>query len=156
MLFRSLECGSLSKNGTALSEETAQGHLLGSLTRRSGSPVSCPAASPPTASLTPPQLSSSLVSEDLLTCERCGQDVLAWEMPEHYDYHFARDLQDSFSSTSSPSVSSPVAATSLPPPRVGTGTPKSSRGKTRARGQSGPQAKKPRSSSTLDAFFKRS
>ncbi|XP_046886052.1 DNA polymerase eta [Hypomesus transpacificus] len=151
-----LECGSLSKNGTALSEETAQGHLLGSLTRRSGSPVSCPAASPPTASLTPPQLSSSLVSEDLLTCERCGQDVLAWEMPEHYDYHFARDLQDSFSSTSSPSVSSPVAATSLPPPRVGTGTPKSSRGKTRARGQSGPQAKKPRSSSTLDAFFKRS
>ncbi|XP_034148567.1 DNA polymerase eta isoform X2 [Esox lucius] len=87
--------------------------------------------------------------EDLQICGHCGQEVLAWEMPEHNDYHFALDLQKSFTSantTASPSkrVSSVSAA---------------SRGKMRARGQSGPQAKRPRSEGgtvgTLDSFFKR-
>uniref|UniRef100_A0A3Q4N0B0 DNA polymerase eta n=1 Tax=Neolamprologus brichardi TaxID=32507 RepID=A0A3Q4N0B0_NEOBR len=40
----------------------------------------------------------TVASEDLMSCERCGQEVLAWEMPEHNDYHFALDLQQSFSS----------------------------------------------------------
>uniref|UniRef100_A0A4W5PIL5 UBZ3-type domain-containing protein n=1 Tax=Hucho hucho TaxID=62062 RepID=A0A4W5PIL5_9TELE len=47
----------------------------------------------------PPQCLASVAKEDLLTCECCGQDVLAWEMPEHNDYHFALDLQNSFSSS---------------------------------------------------------
>ncbi|KAM9394706.1 DNA polymerase eta isoform 2-T5 [Salvelinus alpinus] len=114
----------------------------------------------------PPQCLASVAKEDLLTCECCGQDVLAWEMPEHNDYHFALDLQNSFSSAStttntslhSSSLSSSVSTASRPPLRAG--ALQLSRGKTRARGQSTPQPKRPRSqggnTGTLDSFFKRS
>uniref|UniRef100_A0A8C8G080 DNA polymerase eta n=1 Tax=Oncorhynchus tshawytscha TaxID=74940 RepID=A0A8C8G080_ONCTS len=112
-----------------------------------------------------PQCLASVAKEDLLTCECCGQDVLAWEMPEHNDYHFALDLQNSFSSTSTTtntslhsSSFSSVSTAFCPPLRAG--ALQLSRGKTRARGQSTPQPKRPRSqggsTGTLDSFFKRS
>ncbi|XP_061913990.1 DNA polymerase eta [Entelurus aequoreus] len=86
--------------------------------------------------------------EDLLKCERCGQDVSAWDMPEHHDYHFALDLHDSFSSPSSSSSSA----------RAGPPAP-ASRGKTKTRGPSGPHSKRPRSqggtAGTLDSFFQK-
>ncbi|KAM9847636.1 DNA polymerase eta [Aulostomus maculatus] len=98
-------------------------------------------------------------SEDLINCERCGQDVLVWEMPEHSDYHFALDLQNSLSSTT---ITTSSSALSTPaPPRVGpVGAAQSSRGKMKPRGQSGPQPKRQRSlggssTGTLDSFFKR-
>lgn len=78
--------------------------------------------------------------EDLHACQRCGLKVLVWEMPEHMDYHFALDLQKSFSSASS------------------AGPEQSSRGKLQARTQSGPQAKRARvqgNTGTLDSFFKK-
>ncbi|KAG7511998.1 DNA polymerase eta [Solea senegalensis] len=89
--------------------------------------------------------------EDFVNCEQCGQEVSVWEMPEHNDYHFALDLQNSLSSISSSSVS---------PLRVAAaGMAQSMRGKTKTRGQSGPQPKRPRSqggsTTTLDSFFKR-
>ncbi|XP_036429593.1 DNA polymerase eta-like [Colossoma macropomum] len=90
--------------------------------------------------------------EDFHTCERCGQEVLMWEMPEHTDYHFALDLQNSFSS-SSPSSSS---ASSSDPLRAG--TTQSSRGKSRSKTQAGPQAKRVKAAdgvTTLDSFFKK-
>lgn len=125
------------------------------------SPLPC-SSPPPDPSVQPP----SLASEDLVSCERCGQEVLAWEMPEHNDYHFALDLQNSFSSSStgttavslsSSNPSSPAPSASL---RIGgAATPQSSRGKTKARGQYAPQPKRPRSqgrsTGTLDCFFKR-
>lgn len=105
----------------------------------------------------------SVAKEDLLTCERCGEEVLVWEMPEHNDYHFALDLQNSLSSSaSSATVSSPALSSSSPSSvRVGAaGTAQSSRGKTKTKGQSGPQPKRQRSqggsTGTLDSFFKRS
>ncbi|MFT7805578.1 DNA polymerase eta isoform X1 [Arapaima gigas] len=91
---------------------------------------------------------------DTLRCERCGQHVSAWDMPEHHDYHFALDLQNSFSSSSSSGMS-PHPTPQAP---LGTGIPKASRGKMKLKGQSGPQAKKAKSqgtNSTLDAFFRR-
>uniref|UniRef100_A0A4W4F1J1 DNA polymerase eta n=1 Tax=Electrophorus electricus TaxID=8005 RepID=A0A4W4F1J1_ELEEL len=92
---------------------------------------------------------SEHAGDDHCTCERCGQKVLMWEMPEHMDYHFALDLQNSFSSFSSSfSNTGPLRA----------GTPKSSRGKGRSKAQVGPQAKKARameSTATLDSFFKK-
>ncbi|XP_022619452.1 DNA polymerase eta [Seriola dumerili] len=107
----------------------------------------------------------SVSREDLLKCERCGQEVLVWEMPEHNDYHFALDLQNSLSSSTSSaalSTSSPTASSSssASPLRVGVaGTAQSSRGKTKTRGQSGPQPKRHcsqgGSTGTLDSFFKR-
>lgn len=110
----------------------------------------------------PPQCHAIVAKEDLLTCECCGQDVLAWEMPEHNDYHFALDLQNSFSSASTTTNaslhSSSLSTASRPPLRAG--ALQLSRGKTRARGQSTPQPKRPRSqggtTGTLDSFFKRS
>lgn len=93
-----------------------------------------------------------VANEDLLKCERCGKEVLVWEMPEHTDYHFALDLQKSLSASTtsgnSTSSSSPAG-----------GSAQSHRGKTKSRGQSGPQSKKARNHSggagTLDSFFKR-
>ncbi|XP_031162644.1 DNA polymerase eta [Sander lucioperca] len=104
---------------------------------------------------------SSVAREDLLNCERCGQEVLVWEMPEHNDYHFALDLQNSHSSStgsapisSSSSIISSSSNVSLTPLR-----PQSSRGKAKTKGQTGPQPKRHRSqggsTGTLDSFFKR-
>lgn len=105
----------------------------------------------------------NVAREDLLNCERCGQEVLVWEMPEHNDYHFALDLQNSLSSsTSSATISSSSSTVSSSTPRrVGVaGIAQSCRGKTKSRGQSGPQPKRHRfqggSTGTLDSFFKRS
>lgn len=98
----------------------------------------------------------SVAREDLIKCDRCDQEVSVWEMPEHNDYHFALDLQNSLSSSSgSAAASSSTSGVSLTPHRVGA----SSRGKTKTRGQSGPQPKRHRSqggsTGTLDSFFKR-
>ncbi|XP_056291392.1 DNA polymerase eta isoform X2 [Pseudoliparis swirei] len=97
--------------------------------------------------------------EDLLNCERCGQEVLVWEMPEHNDYHFAVDLQNSLSSSTGPA---PVSSSTVSSPSDGSPTPlraQSSRGKTKSGGQSRPRPKKHRaqggSTGTLDSFFKR-
>ncbi|KAM6997604.1 DNA polymerase eta isoform 2-T2 [Tautogolabrus adspersus] len=102
----------------------------------------------------------NVATEDLLTCERCGKEVLVWEMPEHHDYHFALDLQNSLSSSSGPTTNSSSSSVSETPLRVGAaGTAQSSRGKTKSRGQSGPQPKRQKSqggsTGTLDLFFKR-
>ncbi|XP_041866267.1 DNA polymerase eta [Melanotaenia boesemani] len=103
----------------------------------------------------------NVTREDLLCCERCGQEVLVWEMPEHNDYHFALDLQNSMSSsTGSATIASSSSSTSVTPLRVvAGGTTQSLRGKTKNRGQSGPAPKRHRSqggnTGTLDAFFKK-
>lgn len=31
---------------------------------------------------------------DLVVCEKCGERISAWVLPEHLDYHFAKELQD--------------------------------------------------------------
>ncbi|CAL1577475.1 unnamed protein product [Knipowitschia caucasica] len=88
--------------------------------------------------------SANIDKEDLCRCEKCGKEVVVWEMPEHIDFHFAMELQSSFSA--SPSF--------VPPLRAGPAA-----GKTKSRGQTGPQAKRPRSggnTGTLDSFLKKS
>ncbi|XP_061083679.1 DNA polymerase eta [Conger conger] len=95
---------------------------------------------------------------DSLRCERCGQQVSAWEMPEHTDYHFALDLQKAFSSSSS--SSSPLGPNSglAPRPSLSAGALQASRGQTKRKRPAGPQPKRPKSqgpSSTLDSFLKR-
>lgn len=91
--------------------------------------------------------------EDLCKCEKCGKDILVWEMPEHMDYHFAMTLQSSFStSVNTPSISS----ASIPQTSQKLGT---AAWKTKIKSQSGPQAKRPKSggsTGTLDSFFKKS
>ncbi|MBN3283333.1 POLH polymerase, partial [Polyodon spathula] len=96
-------------------------------------------------------------SEDLVWCERCGKNILVWDMPEHTDYHFALDLQSSFSSTSSgtsstnpsrtPSTTTAAAATAPP-----------SRGKSKSKNTAAPAPKRLKSqgtNKTLDSFFKK-
>lgn len=98
-------------------------------------------------------ISAEVDKSDLCECEKCGKEILVWEMPEHMDFHFAMALQSSFSSSvHSPSVSSP----SLPQTSQKLGT---AAGKTKSKSQSGPQAKRTKSggsTGTLDSFFKRS
>lgn len=101
----------------------------------------------------------SVSSEDLLSCERCGQQVSVWEMPEHNDYHFALDLQNSLAS---PAHSAAPAVSSPPTPQRGgaPGAAQSCQRKTKSRAQPGPQPKRQRSQGgrlgTLDSFFKKS
>ncbi|XP_061600893.1 DNA polymerase eta isoform X2 [Cololabis saira] len=115
----------------------------------------------------PTHFPPSVIREDILSCERCGEEVLVWEMPEHNDYHFALDLQKSLSSSTasttlscSSSVISSPPSTSLTPLRARAGgTAQSSQGKTKPRGHTGPAPKRPRSqggsTGTLDSFFKK-
>ncbi|XP_078462363.1 DNA polymerase eta [Lampetra planeri] len=97
---------------------------------------------------------SCSTSEDYVLCEKCNTRVLVWEMPEHTDYHFARDLQDSFSAASPIVPRGQHLSPAPPPPRH------SQRGKvTRKKTGENPAAKRQRTSGnvgTLDAFFKKS
>lgn len=81
--------------------------------------------------------------EDLVSCEKCQRPIVVWDLPEHMDYHFAQELQDSFSGPSS----------SLPRPTL---TPQA-RSKTKAKNQQTPRAKRARSEGgrTLESFFKK-
>lgn len=104
--------------------------------------------------------SPNVAREDLLNCERCGQEVLVWEMPEHNDYHFALDLQNSLSSSAgSPATFSSSSSAACPVRDRAAAAAQSSRGKTKNKGHSGPQPKRQRSqggsTGTLDSFFKR-
>ncbi|NXC45303.1 POLH polymerase, partial [Penelope pileata] len=92
-----------------------------------------------------------ILPEDQQRCEKCGQHVLAWELPEHLDYHFAVELQNSFLEPSSPTApaavpSSTAAASSSP-----------AKAKNRPKTPAGSSAKRPREgvTRTLDFFFKR-
>lgn len=86
---------------------------------------------------------------DQQRCEKCGQLVLVWEFPEHMDYHFALELQNSFLEPSAPTapVPSPKAAASRSPTKA----------KNKSKTPAGSSAKRPREgvTRTLDFFFKR-
>uniref|UniRef100_A0A8B9SXM2 DNA polymerase eta n=1 Tax=Anas platyrhynchos TaxID=8839 RepID=A0A8B9SXM2_ANAPL len=81
---------------------------------------------------------------DQQRCEKCGQHVLVWELPEHMDYHFAVELQSSFLEASFPTA--PPAAASSP-----------AKAKNKPKTPAGSSAKRPREgvTRTLDFFFKR-
>ena len=49
-----------------------------------------------------------LAREDLMTCDKCGLTLAVWEMPEHSDFHFAVELQQ----TSDPLPMLPPASAS--------------------------------------------
>ncbi|XP_012709756.2 DNA polymerase eta [Fundulus heteroclitus] len=101
--------------------------------------------------------------DDLTTCELCGKEVLVWEMPEHNDYHFALDLQNSLSSSNNLAAitsSSAASSSSNASPTLGAGGKTlPTRGKIKTRGQPGPASKRQRSQGggvgTLDSFFKK-
>ncbi|MGH0158741.1 UNVERIFIED_CONTAM: hypothetical protein FKN15_036505 [Acipenser sinensis] len=101
-------------------------------------------------------LSNKASSEDLVWCERCGKNVLVWEMPEHTDYHFALDLQSSFSSTSSGTSSTDPSGSHSTAAAAASAT--LSRGKSKSKNTAAPAPKKLKSqgtNKTLDSFFKR-
>nr|XP_048699514.1 DNA polymerase eta isoform X2 [Caretta caretta] len=83
-------------------------------------------------------------SPDQLHCEKCGQQVPVWELLEHMDYHFAVELQSSFSEPSP--LRAPAAASSSP-----------AKSKSKAKSPGGSSAKRPRQgvTRTLEFFFKR-
>lgn len=82
--------------------------------------------------------------EDQMLCEKCNQQVSVWEFSEHLDYHFAVELQNSFSGSSS--FRPPVPVSSPP-----------GKGKSKPQAPTAPSAKQPRQDAvrTLDSFFKR-
>uniref|UniRef100_A0A8D0BL72 DNA polymerase eta n=1 Tax=Salvator merianae TaxID=96440 RepID=A0A8D0BL72_SALMN len=81
---------------------------------------------------------------DWVLCEKCKQQVLVWELIEHLDYHFAVELQNSFSGSSS--FGSPLPARSSPV-----------KSKSEPKKHTTPRAKRPRQGTirTLDFFLKR-
>ncbi|KAJ6664698.1 hypothetical protein lerEdw1_006271 [Lerista edwardsae] len=82
--------------------------------------------------------------EDQMLCEKCNQQVSVWEFTEHLDYHFAVELQNSFSGSS---AFRPPVSVSSPP----------AKGKSKPKTPTAPSAKRPRQDAvrTLDSFFKR-
>ena len=81
-------------------------------------------------------------NEDLVACDRCGRQILVWDLPEHSDYHMALDLQNQASHTVPPRslpTSSPIKFGKRKQSTVNKGKKKA-------------KIEKPRSS--LDKFFK--
>ena len=52
-------------------------------------------------------------TSDYINCEKCGERVLAWDLPEHLDFHFAMDLQNSCQASRSLPLGGSVAPSSL-------------------------------------------
>ncbi|NXO03080.1 POLH polymerase, partial [Rhinopomastus cyanomelas] len=105
-------------------------------------------AIPPSPELVP--LPPALLG-DQQRCEKCGQLVLVWELPEHMDYHFALELQSSFLEPSAPVA----PAATLSPKSADSKSP--AKAKNKPKTPAGPGAKRPRENvtRTLDFFFKR-
>lgn len=91
-----------------------------------------------------PQQASHSFTGDRMLCEKCNQSVLVWQFTEHLDYHFAVELQNSFSESS---CFRPPVAISSP----------SAKGKSKPRTHTASVAKRPKQETvkTLDSFFKR-
>ncbi|KAM4785998.1 DNA polymerase eta isoform 4-T4 [Cyanocitta cristata] len=87
---------------------------------------------------------------DQQRCEKCGQLVLVWEFPEHMDYHFALELQNSFLEPSAPMA--PEAAPNAK--AVASRSPVKAKNKPKT--PAGSSAKRPKEgvTRTLDFFFK--
>ncbi|XP_055468803.1 DNA polymerase eta isoform X1 [Psammomys obesus] len=81
-------------------------------------------------------------TEDQVLCDKCDSLVPVWDMPEHTDYHFAVELQKSFSQ---PCTSKPQAAPTMSP--QGKRTPKSPLASRNKR-------LRPPGMQTLESFFK--
>ena len=41
-----------------------------------------------------PESGSDESSTDTETCKKCGKQVSPFDMPEHLDFHFAKELQE--------------------------------------------------------------
>ena len=53
--------------------------------------------------------SNNMTSEDYIECEKCKKKILVWEMPEHFDFHFALELSNLDKTTNSISVASNIS-----------------------------------------------
>lgn len=48
----------------------------------------------PSCDIEPPDNNDVVTSpDDYVSCEQCDEKILAWDLPEHLDYHFAMSLQ---------------------------------------------------------------
>ncbi|XP_010009123.1 PREDICTED: DNA polymerase eta, partial [Nestor notabilis] len=144
-LYKRLHCGkSLSDATQTPSTPPSSRTLLKSEPAMEGNEQNLPPSSELT--LLPPASPG-----DQQRCEKCGQLVLVWELPEHMDYHFALELQSSFLEPSVPTIPradpSPMAAASSSPAKA----------KNKPKTSAGSSAKRPREgvTRTLDFFFKR-
>ncbi|NXR62279.1 POLH polymerase, partial [Rhadina sibilatrix] len=86
---------------------------------------------------------------DQQRCEKCDQLVLVWEFPEHMDYHFALELQNSFLEPS------PPIAPEAPNAKV-VASRSPAKAKNKPKTSAGSSAKRPKEAvtRTLDFFFK--
>ncbi|XP_058019023.1 DNA polymerase eta isoform X2 [Ahaetulla prasina] len=80
--------------------------------------------------------------DDCLLCEKCNQKVAVWEYSEHLDYHFAVELQNSFSGSDSFRSVESLAS------------PKKEKNKSREQRITSAKRPKQDGTRTLDFFFK--
>ncbi|XP_035685289.1 DNA polymerase eta-like [Branchiostoma floridae] len=78
-------------NGTASNSDSNGEGSLQESTESDGH--GCAATSDRCVSVTGDTSCAQVDKEDVMACEKCGKDVLAWELPEHLDFHFAMELQ---------------------------------------------------------------
>ncbi|CAC5423294.1 POLH [Mytilus coruscus] len=53
---------------------------------------------------------------DLTSCEKCGKEILVWELPEHMDFHFAQEMQKEFREENIQSNKVPIKRKSVTSP----------------------------------------
>ena len=52
-------------------------------------------------------ISNATDESDYIACEKCGNPISVWEMPEHMDFHFAMDLQKDLNTVNNGTISTP-------------------------------------------------
>uniref|UniRef100_A0A4W3JNZ0 DNA polymerase eta n=1 Tax=Callorhinchus milii TaxID=7868 RepID=A0A4W3JNZ0_CALMI len=94
-----------------------------------------------------------LAPEDVARCEKCGEYLPVWDMPEHHDFHFAQNLQSSFSTPVPGPLCSPRARAGA---RARAGC--AARGKSKRKQTPASPAKRSRHQRerTLDLYFQKS
>ncbi|XP_070578564.1 DNA polymerase eta-like [Ptychodera flava] len=83
---------------------------------------------------------------DVVECDKCGNMVSVWELPEHLDFHFAMDIQAQMNSQP------PVHTNGVAPSVANVGKKLGASGKA---GQNSKKKSKASTNSTLHSFFKR-
>ncbi|XP_052105521.1 DNA polymerase eta-like [Mytilus californianus] len=53
---------------------------------------------------------------DLTSCEKCGKEIIVWELPEHMDFHFAQEIQKEFREENIQSNKFPIKRKSVTSP----------------------------------------
>ncbi len=81
-------------NAVIVSKSSEKSEDSVNVSLQSGMAASTSVVTPGESTTSMPSGGENFDAGDYIKCEKCEQNILVWEMPEHTDFHFAMDLQN--------------------------------------------------------------